>query len=270
MLQKNHMIPVLTVIIIITISVLVNKIATIALMHTGLSKQTAQFQARSAFTGVGYATKESESFVNHPVRRRIIMLLMLMGNAGIVSVIATLLLTVLYTNDTPLGLSITARIGLLFLGILFLIVFFSSKIVDRWLSKIINYALKKYTRLNIKDYSGLLHLSGEFEISEIYIEENDWLAEKRLSELRLPKEGITVLGIERKNGTYLGIPGKDSTICPGDTLIVYGRAPSIIRLSERKKGTLGDLEREISIKETIKVKLKETVQDSTNKNTYNS
>lgn len=261
LLNQKTMIPVLTVIIILTISILVNKIATIALMHTGLSRQSAQFQARSAFTGVGYATRESENFVNHPVRRKIIMLLMLLGNAGIVSVIATLLLTVMYTNDSTLGLSITARIILLFVGIVFLIIFFSSKIVDRWLSKIINYALKKYTKLNVQDYSGLLHLAGEFEISEIFIEESDWLANKSLSELLLPREGITVLGIERQNGTYLGIPNGHSVICPGDTLVVYGRAPAIIRLSERKKGEKGDRERKLSEKEAFKIKKNETSND---------
>jgi hypothetical protein len=255
------MLPVLTVIIIITISVLVNKIATIALMHTGLSKASAKFQARSAFTGVGYATREAESFVNHPVRRRIIMLLMLLGNAGIVSVIATLLLTVMYTDESPLGFSITARIIMLFAGIIFLIIFFSSKLVDRWLSRIINYMLKKYTRLKVADYSGLLHLAGEFEISEIFIEDDDWLADKTLSQLSLPKEGITVLGIERKNGTYLGIPNRDTKISPGDTLIIYGRAPAIVRLSERKKGKEGDFERKISEKEAIKIKMEETMHD---------
>jgi hypothetical protein len=259
------MIAVLTVIIIITISVLVNKIATIALMHTGMSKASAKFQARSAFTGVGYATRESESFVNHPVRRRIIMLLMLLGNAGIVSVIATLLLTVMYTNDSPLGFSISARIGMLLVGIAVLIAFFSSKIVDRWLSKIINYALKKYTRLKIADYSGLLHLAGEFEISELFIEPDDWLADKTLAELTLPKEGITVLGIERKNGSYLGIPNRDTKVCPGDTLILYGRAPAIVRLSERKKGMRGDFERKISEKETMKIKKQESIKDQEKK-----
>ena len=252
------MIPVLTVIIIIATSVLVNKIATIALMHTGLSKQTAKFQARSAFTGVGYATQESESFVNHPVRRRIIMLLMLLGNAGIVSVIATLLLTVLYTNDSPLGMSITARIVMLFGGILLLIVFFNSKIVDKWLSRIINYALKKYTRLKVADYSGLLHLAGEYEIAEIFIEENDWLANKTLSELKLPKEGITILGIDRSNGNYLGIPNKDTIIHPGDNLIIYGTGSSIIRLSERKRGRSGDYDRKKSEKEATLVKQQES------------
>ena len=254
------MVPALTVIIILTFSILVTKIATIALMHTGLSRQSAKFQARSAFTGVGYATQESENIVNHPVRRKIIMLLMLLGNAGIVSVIAGLLLTLLNERD-PHNLTITTRLIFLIAGIFLLIIVFNSKIVNHWLSKLIHFALQRYTKLNITDYSGLLHLSGEYEISEIYVEENDWLAQKNLGALALPKEGLFVLGINRKNGTYLGIPGPGSTICPGDTLVIYGRSSAIKRINLRKKGSSGNFERKLSEKENRKVKEEENQKD---------
>ena len=35
---------------------------------TGTSSELARFQARSAFTGVGFTTSEAESVVLHPVR----------------------------------------------------------------------------------------------------------------------------------------------------------------------------------------------------------
>ncbi|WP_236613983.1 TrkA C-terminal domain-containing protein [Nafulsella turpanensis] len=230
-------------------------------MHTGLSRQSAKFQARSAFTGVGYATKESENIVNHPLRRRIIMLLMLLGNAGIVSVVATLMLTMVDSHEDPFNLPLSARVGLLVAGIILVTIIFNSKIVNRWLSRVINFALQKYTSLNVKDYSGLLHLAGEYEISEIFIEKDDWLAEKKLAELALPREGLFILGINRKNGSYLGIPRHDTQICPGDTLIIYGRASAIISLSERKKGSKGDFERWLSEKENKKISKEEALQD---------
>ncbi len=254
------MIPVITVIIILSVSVLVTKIATIALMHTGLSRQSAKFQARSAFTGVGYATQEAENIVNHPVRRRIIMLLMLLGNAGIVSVIASLMLTFLDDKD-PFGLSVTYRLLLLIAGILLLIILFNSKVVNKGLSKIIHYALKKYTKLNVMDYSGILHLSGEYEIAEILVGTDDWLANKNLAELALLREGLFILGINRKNGTYIGIPGSDTEISPGDTLIIYGRGPTIRRLDTRKKGSRGNFDRRLSERENKKVKIQEKEQD---------
>lgn len=254
------MIPAITVIIILSISVLVTKVATIALMHTGLSRQAAKFQARSAFTGVGYTTQEAENVVNHPVRRRIIMSLMLLGNAGIVSVIASLMLTFLDDKD-PFSLSLTTRLLLLVGGIIFLIILFNSKLVNRGLSKMITIALKRYTKLNVMDYSGILHLSGEYEIAEIFVSKDDWLANQSLTELALLREGLFILGINRKNGTYLGIPGSDTKICPGDTLIIYGRAPTIKRLDNRKKGQRGNFDRKLSERENKKIRTQEQLKD---------
>jgi len=63
--------------------------AAIALMMTGMDEKRARFQALSSFSGTGFTTKEAEFVLNHPVRRRIITWLMILGNAGIVTVIVT-------------------------------------------------------------------------------------------------------------------------------------------------------------------------------------
>ncbi|MEL7419682.1 MAG: potassium transporter TrkA, partial [Cyanobacteria bacterium J06555_3] len=70
----------ISVLVAITLSLLITRIATEALTLTGLSRTSARFQARSAFTGTGFATSESEAIVKHPLRRRIIMWLMFLGN----------------------------------------------------------------------------------------------------------------------------------------------------------------------------------------------
>jgi len=83
---------ILTLMIVLTLSLVVTRAATVALTATGMSREAARFQARSAFSGAGFTTTESESVVRHPVRRRIIMWLMLAGSAGIVAVIASVVL----------------------------------------------------------------------------------------------------------------------------------------------------------------------------------
>jgi len=98
------MISILSLLVIITLSILITRLATLALAHTGLSREAARFQARSAFTGVGFTTTESEKVVNHPVRRRILLLLMLLGNAGIVSAITSLLLGFMDSGDMKIGI----------------------------------------------------------------------------------------------------------------------------------------------------------------------
>lgn len=93
------MIAIVTLFIIIFFSILLTRLATYVLIQTGLSREMARFQARSALSGVGYTTSEAEHMVNHPVRRRVVMLLMLLGNAGIVTVLASLILTLLERLD---------------------------------------------------------------------------------------------------------------------------------------------------------------------------
>lgn len=54
------MIAAVTLFLIVSISALITKIAAIALVHTGLSTESAKFQARSAYTGTGMSTSETE------------------------------------------------------------------------------------------------------------------------------------------------------------------------------------------------------------------
>ncbi|MCK4262353.1 hypothetical protein KAX00_04525, partial [bacterium] len=60
---------------------LIVRAAAIALMMTGMDEKRARFQALSAFSGTGFTTKEAESIVNHPIRRKIVTWLMILGNA---------------------------------------------------------------------------------------------------------------------------------------------------------------------------------------------
>ncbi len=92
---------ILTLLIVLALSLVVTRVATVALTATGLSREAARFQARSAFSGAGFTTKESESVVRHPVRRRIIMWLMLAGNAGIAAAMATLGELLLHASSLP-------------------------------------------------------------------------------------------------------------------------------------------------------------------------
>jgi hypothetical protein len=80
-------------VIIAIASLLVVRLGTTALVLTGLERDTSEFQAYSAFFGVGFTTRESEHVVNHPVRRRIVQHLILAGQVGLTSVIVPLVVT---------------------------------------------------------------------------------------------------------------------------------------------------------------------------------
>jgi len=72
---------IISLLIVVALSLLITRVATVALTLTGMSREAARFQARSAFSGVGFTTRESEQVMQHPVRRRIILLLILREEA---------------------------------------------------------------------------------------------------------------------------------------------------------------------------------------------
>ncbi|MBV6623356.1 MAG: TrkA C-terminal domain-containing protein [Rivularia sp. (in: Bacteria)] len=233
-----------SVLVAISLSLLITRIATEALTLTGLSRSSAGFQARSAFTGSGFTTNESEQVVNHPVRRRIIMWLMFLGNAGIITVISSLVLTFISTGGLDEWLP---RLLLLFLGIGLLWVISSNRAFNRFLTRWVRGALKRWTDLDIRDYASLLHLKGDYQVMEIQVEAGDWLANKRLDELNLREEGIVVLGIQRSDKTYIGAPHGSTCISPGDLLILYGRKLGLMELDTRDAGATGQQAHEEAI-----------------------
>lgn len=226
------MIAAITLFLVVSLSALITKIATIALVHTGLSTESAKFQSRSAYTGVGFSTSESEKIMSHPVRRKIIFNLMIIGNAGIVTVMSSLILTFVLPETLASKLY-----GLIIVVVGMLIIWFAinSKWIDKILSKMITSMLKRYTDIEIQDYAAILHLKDDFKVSEKLIAEADWMANKTLKELNLRQEGIIVLGIDRHETDYLGSPNGTVVILAKDVITVYGKAAVIKSVFERKK-----------------------------------
>ncbi|PAU92668.1 potassium transporter TrkA [Aliifodinibius salipaludis] len=231
------MVAIISLLVIISLSILITRIAATALIQTGISKDAARFQARSAFTGTGFTTNESEHVVNHPVRRKILMILIFLGSAGVISTISSLILS--FISLERIGY-ISIEIVVLVVGLIALWFLVQSKWIDRKLSYLINRALNRYTTLEVRDYYSLLHLSDNYRVSEIKVEQQDWLADKTLNDLQLHDEGILVLGIKRSNGEYIGAPRGETKIYNDDTVTLYGRAELLESLDNRQKGQSGD------------------------------
>lgn len=246
---------ILTLLLVIAFSMLVTKIATIALMHTGMSRDVAQFQARSALSGAGFTTTASEKVVNHPVRRRIISALILVGSAGLVTAISSLLLGLLNPDSS---LASVKNLVVLFLGVALLLLSTRSKRIDHWLSRVINALLDRYTDIRVKNFSQLISVSEDYEISEIAVDDNAWLADQTIKETGLIDEGILVLGIYRDPDSYFGTPRGDYGIEEGDRLVVYGRRSSIQSVSQREDPLRGHEEHEEG---TIEQEEKQREQD---------
>jgi len=228
---------IISLLVVLILSLVATRIATVALSLTGLSRELARFQARSAFSGCGYTSAETEKIMNHPVRRRIIMTLMLLGNAGIVTAVSALVLAFVSTEEKS---DLWVRVAVIAAGVVGLWVFASSQWMTRWMERFIRRALQTWTKLEIRDYASLLRLSDDFAVSEVRVEDTDWVVGKTLAELNLHGEGITVLGIQRSDGGYVGVPTGGSSVHAGDVLLLYGQAEAIERLDGRRAGLPGD------------------------------
>jgi hypothetical protein len=228
---------VILLLVVAMLSLLITRVATIALTATGMARPAARFQARSALSGVGFTTRESEAVVAHPARRRIIMMLMLVGSVGLATSIAGILGGLV--GGTPSAGDRVTRGLVLVAGLALVYAASTSSRVDRRLSKLIGRGLARYTDLDVRDYAALLHVAGEYEVKEMLATPEAWITGRTLGELRLRDEGILVLGIVRGDA-YLGVPDKNTRILAGDTLILYGRDGRFVELTERQAGAAGD------------------------------
>jgi hypothetical protein len=233
--MRPGMIAISSLLVVVLISLLVTRVATVALIATGLSREMARFQARSAFTGTGFTTSEAEAVVRHPVRRRIILALMLAGNAGLAAVVASLMLG--FTRGGSGGAGY--RILELILGLAILLALARSRHVDRRLTPLVARLLSRYTDVQIRDYAGLLELEGGYRVVELVVEPQDWMAGQTLAALRLRDEGVVVLGISRR-GDWIGAPAGQTRVEPGDTLVLYGLEETVCELDERQRGASGE------------------------------
>lgn len=243
----GSLIPIISLLVVVTLGLIVTRIGAIALTLTGLSRDVARFQARSAFTGVGFTTSESEHILEHPVRRRIIMLLMWLGNAGLIASVSSLL--PVFVGIQEGGLAFASRILWLLSGLALLWVLATSNWLDRQMSRVIERALKRWTHLDIRDYPSLLRVGEGYSVCEVKVEAGDWVAGKALSEIRLGDEGVQVLGIRRLNGDYVGAPSGRTYVRADDTLLVYGKTEHVAEIDNRRAGRGGDAAHEERVAE---------------------
>jgi len=231
------MIAIGTLLAVLTVTLVVNRVGTIALTATGLSTEVAHFQARAALTGVGFTTAESELVVNHPVRRRIVLSLMLVGNAGLVTIIATVVVGFAGQGDEG---DVPLKVATLIVGLVVLLLAARSRMIDRLLSRVIGAALRRFTKLELRDYVQLLDLATNYAVAELGVEADSWVADHRLADLHLPAEGVLVLGVRRADGTFIGAPRGHTAVHEHDTLILYGFADVLDDLGHRRVGMEGD------------------------------
>lgn len=231
------MVPLLALLTIVVVALLIVQLGANALVLTGMSQSTARFQASSAFFGVGFTTLEAEMVVDHPVRRRIILHLIISGNIGLTSALATLIVTMM-RNDTS-GFNVFLLLFLIVGGAVAFGLLMNVGWIKRPLDALMTKSLKKAGVIEALDYEVLLHIKEGFSVSEMEVEEGHAFANKMLKESRPSDHGLVVLGIHRKDGNFVGAPGKNELVQVGDVIMIYGADKVVKEANKREKGAQG-------------------------------
>jgi hypothetical protein len=154
----------LFIFVLLSLSVLVIRVASVALRLTGLSDDVARFQALFAFTGTGFTTREAEAIVNYPVRRRIVSSLMIVGNLGLVTVLATLVVSLVKTEGE--ADAIFAQLAWLIGGLILLWVVMLNGTADRVMCNLISRILNRATVLGKRRFQRLLQIADGYSVCE--------------------------------------------------------------------------------------------------------
>jgi hypothetical protein len=183
---------------------------------------------------------------------------MITRSAGVITIIISLILSFV---EPGTDVSRLLRLAWIVAGVIVLFLISRSKIVNRVLDAAIGWALERWTDLKNVDYLSLLKLQGDYTVTELSVQEEDWIAGKTLSECSLNEEGVTVLGIQRRNGTYVGAPRGNTKVMAQDSLILYGRRRLIDELDTREHGPLGTQAHHRAVAEQKEYERRESEED---------
>lgn len=212
---------VVLLIVFICVSYLIVRIGAIALEMTGMEKSRSRFQALSAFSGTGFTTREAELVVGHPRRRKIITYLMVLGNAGIVSVIATFVLSLRQSGFRP-SLNLVIIAASLF--VLYRIA--SHQKFAKKLTQKIRQTLREKLHFEKVHVEDLLQQSDGYGVATILIGNESRVAGSTLSESGFKERDLMVLSIERDEGV-IPVPKAQNKIHAGDRLTCYGKLENL-------------------------------------------
>ena len=230
--------PILFILTLI-VSFVVVRIGAIAFQLTGLEWSLAKFQALSCFSGTGFTTKESELITSDKQRRKIATILIILGNAGFVILIATLassvfpqetILSKLSESFLPFNIK-PELVKWVNLAIILVVVYIIYKIFthEKFVRKMTTILRKKIIKREIfqkVSFEELLLATGGYGISRIAVSAGSPVLNKTLARSQLREYDITVLATIR-GGETIPNPPANMKILPNDELICFGKLENI-------------------------------------------
>jgi len=219
--------------IVIGVSFITVRIGAIAFQITGLPWPLAKFQALSCFTGTGFTTRESELVMSNPQRRKIASVLIILGHAGFVTLIATFANSLrtdwvtIYKipflhSIVPSYLVPWVNLTIIILGVYMIYrIAINSRIAAKITSLLKAHIIKKQI-IEPVSFEELVVATGGYGVSRIEVCKDSPVLNKNLEEAGLPKFDILVLAVERE-GKITPNPTPDTKFILGDSLICFGK-----------------------------------------------
>lgn len=223
---------------VICVSFIVVRIGAAAFHLTGPNWEQAKFQALSCFTSTGFTTKESELITCNAKRRKIATALIILGNAGLVTLIATFANSlrpwvIVEGLDIPFlskimisGVSPWINLAIILLALYLLYRFVKN---SGLIQKTVNYISSRFLEKHLKDTSTIEEISiapQGYVVAKIPVPANSALANKKIRDIELDETEITVLALIREEQT-ISNPSKQELVLPGDEFVCFGTSWAI-------------------------------------------
>ena len=206
--------------------ILVVEIATIALHMTGLDIKSARFQALSSFSLTGFTTKEAEEVVNHRQRRKIIMVLMVLGLITWATLISFIVNAIINARQLIPSL---VQIAVILSVLLFMLLLARHRpFIKAFRNKVAQY-LEHRTPLKGRSIDEILRLAEDYGVAQISLGKDSKNVGLTLKETNLRERDILVLAIERDK-KIIPAPHANDILKEDDVLICYGKLKNMQEL----------------------------------------
>lgn len=217
------MILVVTFIVLLTIFILIVDFFAVLFSLTGVPIEKARFQVVSLLTSTGFTTRESELIVQHPIRRKLALSLMLFSYGSTVTFISFIV------NLISKSLINTKSTVMFVVFIVLVTIFLKSSLmanIEYIVENIVEHS-KIWKKLNSK-YLNIITKHKGYGICEVYLNDTSYLIGKSIRNSRLKDKEIQVLSID-KGHTLINFPSPDYIFEEDDKVTVYGNIKNIYK-----------------------------------------
>ena len=196
----------------------------VALQLTGMEAEKARFQALSAFTNTGFTTREAEEITDIPLRRQIVTVLIVLGYAGTVTVIASFATSLFQRELASLG-----EIAIVFAALFIVYRILAWRGLTKRVADAFRTVLIRKYGIQAQSLEEMLNVGQGFGVVRARVRADSPLIGRPLAELALKSRKVQILSIIRGHET-ISIPQGNDVLLGGDAIVCYGHLKEVRNL----------------------------------------